>query len=96
MKKTKKNKFVCRPKNPPVSKIACHAMDGSPARPRDLDSDFQKHPYAKSYTVSDPEFLKVSINHTSSLYKVKGFLKTLFREYSVLKPLASKYGYTSI
>lgn len=40
-----------KPKNPPVSKIACHAMDGSPARPRDLDSDFQKHPYAKSYTV---------------------------------------------
>uniref|UniRef100_K1QSM0 Endoplasmic reticulum lectin 1 n=1 Tax=Magallana gigas TaxID=29159 RepID=K1QSM0_MAGGI len=39
-----------KPKNPPVSKIACHAMDGSPARPRDLDSDFQKHPYAKSYT----------------------------------------------
>lgn len=36
-------------------------MDGSPARPRDLDSDFQKHPYAKSYTVSDPEFLKVII-----------------------------------
>lgn len=63
-KKTKKkNNFVCRPKNPPVSKIACHAMDGSPARPRDLDSDFQKHPYAKSYTVSDPEFLKVSMIH---------------------------------
>lgn len=38
-------------------------MDGSPARPRDLDSDFQKHPYAKSYTVSDPQSLKVSMIH---------------------------------
>lgn len=48
-------------------------MDGSPARPRDLDSDFQKHPYAKSYTVSDPESLKVSMIHI--IFIGQGFFK---------------------
>ncbi|XP_061173865.1 endoplasmic reticulum lectin 1-like [Saccostrea echinata] len=40
-----------KPKNPPVSKIACHAMDGSPVRPTGLDHEFQIHPNAKAYTV---------------------------------------------
>lgn len=89
-----KKTFVCRPKNPPVSKIACHAMDGSPARPRDLNSDFQKHPYAKSFTVSDPESLKASIIHI--IFVSQGFLILDSGEQSALKSLASKDGYISM